>query len=78
MSLTASEFASLDSYSLAYHSLAAWKRILKDEHLNLPPDVLDKIEEELIPALEYVEGWDPTDLQVAYYSCGVAWHDGCF
>ena len=77
MSLTASEFASLNSYSLAYHSLAAWKRILSAEYL--PPDILDKIEEDIVPALEYIEGWEPTDAQlVAYNSCGVAWHDGCF
>lgn len=77
MSLTAAEFASLNSYSLAYHSIAAWKRILKAEFL--PADVLDKIEEEILPALEYIEGWEPTDAQlVACNSCGIAWHDGCF
>jgi hypothetical protein len=68
-------FSQLDSYGLAYHSLAAWKRILSNEYL--PSDVQTKIEE-IVDALEYIEGWEPCDADlVANNSCGTAWHDGC-
>lgn len=69
-------FAQLDSYGMAYFSITAWKRIL-DKECNLPSDVLDKIEE-VIEALEYIEGWQPSDDDmIENNSCGTAWHDGC-
>lgn len=49
----------LDWYSFAYHSLARFKQIVCDG--NLPPDVCEQIEDNIIPALEYLEGWEPTD-----------------
>jgi hypothetical protein len=48
---------------LAYHSLKAWKRIVGNEHL--PTDIVEQIEENIIPALEYIEGWEPTDDMIA-------------
>lgn len=42
----------LDSYSLTYHALARYKQILRDE--NMPTDVADRIEDEILPALESI------------------------
>jgi hypothetical protein len=42
----------LDSYSLSYHALARYKQILRDEVL--PFDVLARIEDDIIPALEAI------------------------
>ena len=46
--------------SLAYHSLARFKQIVRDDNM-LPPDVCEQIEDNIIPALEYLDGWEPTD-----------------
>jgi hypothetical protein len=68
-------FAQLDSYSLAYHSLKRWKDIFDKEYL--PLDILDKIED-IISALEYIEGWEPSDADMIENNpVGTAWHDGC-
>jgi hypothetical protein len=68
-------FAQLDSYGLAYHSLKRWKEIFDKEYL--PLDILDKIED-IISALEYIEGWEPSDADmIANNPVGTAWHDGC-
>lgn len=42
----------LDSYSLSYHALARYKQILREE--TLPFDVLARIEDDIIPALEAI------------------------
>ena len=49
----------LDSYGLSYHALARFKQLLYND--NMPADIAEKIEDEIIPALEYIEGWEPTD-----------------
>jgi hypothetical protein len=68
-------FAQLDSYGLAYYSLKRWKDIFDKEYL--PLDILDKIED-IISALEYIEGWEPSDADIiANNPVGTAWHDGC-
>lgn len=73
---TATAFAKLDAYALAWHSLKAWKRIFDNDY-TLPSDVVDKIEG-IIEALEYIEGWEPSDADmIANNSCGTPWHDGC-
>ena len=46
------ELYKLDSYSLSYHALARYKQILRDEVL--PFDVLARIEDDIIPALEAI------------------------
>jgi hypothetical protein len=69
-------FAQLDSYGMAYFSIPAWKRIL-DKEYNLPCDIEEKIIE-VIEALEYIEGWEPSDADmIANNPVGTAWHDGC-
>jgi len=50
----------LDWHSLAYHSLARFKQIVQRDNM-LPADVCEQIEDNIIPALEYLEGWEPTD-----------------
>lgn len=50
----------LDWHSLAYHALARFKQIVQRDNM-LPPDVCEQIEDNIIPALEYLEGWEPTD-----------------
>jgi hypothetical protein len=42
----------LDSYALSYHALARYKQLLRDEVL--PFDVLARIEDDIIPALEAI------------------------
>jgi hypothetical protein len=56
----------LDWHSLAYHSLARFKQIVRDDG-TIPSDVLDQIEDNIIPALEYLEGWEPTDDMIQAY-----------
>lgn len=46
------ELYKLDSYSLSYHALARYKQILREEVL--PFDVLARIEDDIIPALEAI------------------------
>ena len=68
-------FAQLDSYSLTKHSIVAWNRILDQEYHELDADIRDKIED-IIMALEYIEGWEPSDAEMVA-SFGTQWHDGC-
>jgi hypothetical protein len=53
----------LDCYSLTYHTLARFKQIVRHD-CTLPPDIIDQIEDNLIPALEYIEGWEPSDADI--------------
>jgi len=46
----------LDSHSLAYHSLAQFKQILLKEEM--PDDVVYLIEDKIIPALEGIVSQD--------------------
>jgi len=50
----------LDSYSLAYHSLARFKQLLAKEIM--PFDVVTKLEDEIIPALEQVVAIQETNI----------------
>lgn len=50
----------LSAYSLSYHAIRRFKQILANDML-LPADIIEKIEDEILPALEYIEGWEPTD-----------------
>jgi hypothetical protein len=47
---------SLDSYSLSYHALAQYKQILTRE--NMPAEIVDIIEDVIIPALENIVASD--------------------
>jgi len=51
---------SLSAYSLSYHAVRRFKQILLKDMM-LPADIIEKIEDEILPALEYIEGWEPTD-----------------
>ena len=53
----------LDWHSLAYHSLARFKQIVQRDNM-LPADVTEQIEDHIIPALEYLEGWEPSDADI--------------
>ena len=53
----------LDSFSLSYHALARFKQLLCSD--NISADIAEKIEDDIIPALEYIEGWEPTDDMVS-------------
>lgn len=52
----------LDSYSLAYHSHARFKRLVEVE--NMPTDIIEQVEDNILPALEYIINWEPTDAEV--------------
>ena len=43
-----------------------------------PPWVLDIIENEIMPAVEKIVDWEPTDDEIIVSNtCGTTWHDGC-
>ncbi len=66
----------LDEYCLAHHSLIKFKMLVRDSYI--PGDILEKIEDELIPALEYIDNWEPCDADlIENNSCGIPYHDGC-
>ena len=46
----------LDSYSLSYHALAQYKQILTRE--KMPDEIVDIIEDHIIPALENIVNSD--------------------
>jgi len=54
---------SLDCYSLSYHALARFKQLLQRDMM-IPSDIADQIEENIIPALEYIDGWEPSDSDI--------------
>jgi ATP-dependent protease ClpP protease subunit len=54
---------SLDCHSLSYHALARFKQLLQRDMM-IPSDIADQIEENIIPALEYIEGWEPSDSDI--------------
>ena len=53
----------LDLYGLSHHSLARFKQIVQRDHA-IPADVVMHIEDTLIPALEWLENWEPCDADV--------------
>ena len=57
------EVYNLDWHTLAYHTLARFKHIIWDDN-TIPSDVLDQIEDNIIPALEYLEAWEPSDATI--------------
>ena len=56
---------------LAQEAAEQFKRKLGD----MPPEVAARVEDELIPLLDWVSGWEPcdADMQSAF---GTKWHDG--
>lgn len=53
----------LDYHSLAYHTLARFKQLVERD-MTMPADIVEQIEDNIIPALEYIEGWEPSDADV--------------
>ena len=52
----------LSTQSLAYHAAKRFKHLLVSGML--PGDIIDKLEEEVIPALEWIEDWQPNDADI--------------
>jgi len=49
----------LSTQSLAYHAAKRFKHLLVSGML--PGEIIDKLEEEVLPALEWIEDWQPSD-----------------
>ena len=50
----------MDTFRLANASLYRWRKLVNDEVNN---DIIEKIEE-IIEALEYIDGWEPSDAMI--------------
>ena len=50
------------AHSLAYHASRRFKHLLVSGML--PGDIVEKLEEEVLPALEWIEGWEPSDADI--------------
>ena len=61
---------------LVHTSLQRFKTLLAVgvEHSDVPTEVFMTIEEELIPLLEHLDNWEPSDEQMLA-SYGTPWHD---
>lgn len=65
-----------DEQQLSFHAAAQFRKLLLDP--TVPLDIAEKIEDQILPALDYIEGWEPSDAEImASNSCGTPWHDGC-
>jgi hypothetical protein len=51
----------MDTFRLANVSLYRWRKLVYSDCL--PNDVVEKIEE-IIEALEYIDGWEPSDAMI--------------
>ena len=69
--------------TLLYHFKNRMERLLKEEagkhEMDAEPSwILDIIDDEIMPAVERIVDWEPSDDEiVANNSCGTPWHDGC-
>ena len=52
----------LSTQSLAYHAAKRFKHLLVSGML--PGDIIDKLEEEVLPALAFIEDWEPSDADI--------------
>ena len=68
---------------LLYNFRNRMERLLKEEaqkhQMDAEPSwVLDIIEDEIMPSVNKIVDWEPSDDEiVANNSCGTPWHDGC-
>lgn len=53
----------LDSHSLAYHARERFKQIVQ-RNSTIPCDIIEQIEDNLIPALDYIIDWEPDDAMI--------------
>ena len=51
----------MDAFRLANASLHQWKKLIDEAYLS--SDLIEKIEE-IIEALEYIDGWEPSDAMI--------------
>ena len=51
----------MGGFRLASTSLHCWRKLVYSDYL--PADVVEKIEE-IIEALEYIDGWEPSDAMI--------------
>ena len=51
----------MDTFKLANVSLHQWRKLVYSDCL--PNDVVERIEE-IIEALEYIDGWEPSDAMI--------------
>jgi len=51
----------MDTFRLANVSLYRWRKLVYSDCL--PNDVVERIEE-IIEALEYIDGWEPSDAMI--------------
>ena len=49
----------MNCYTLAKESLARFKYLIDTDLL--PCDIIEQLEDNVIPALQYIEGWEPSD-----------------
>ena len=69
--------------SLLYNFRNRMKSLLIDEarkhQMDAQPGwVIDLIEDEIMPAVEKIVDWEPSDSEIVETnSCGTPWHDGC-
>ena len=69
--------------SLLYNFRNRMQILLKNEAAKHEMDaepgwVLDIIEDEIMPAVEKIVDWEPSDSEIMENnSCGTPWHDGC-
>ena len=50
------------AHSLAYHAARRFKHLLVSGML--PGDIVDKIEGDVLPALQWIEDWEPSDADI--------------
>ena len=53
----------LDATTLSHHAAARFRQLVRN-HPEIPSDIAEKIEDEIIPALEYIDDWEPTDAMI--------------
>jgi len=69
--------------SLLYNFRNRMQTLLKNEAAKHEMDaepgwILDIIEDEIMPAVEKIVDWEPSDSEItSNNSCGTSWHDGC-
>jgi len=52
----------MSTHSLAYHAARRFKHLLASGML--PGEIIDRLEEEVIPALQWIEDWEPSDADI--------------
>ena len=54
--------STMDCFAFSTFALHRFKELAADY---LPLDIIEQIEDNIIPALEYIEGWEPSDAEIA-------------